>query len=131
MKQGHPIRSAVFFGVAVALAALVIGYAFWAKSQQTKQSAEEARLNAASLCVIQNENRETTRLNTAALYTLLTSYLRQTPHAPPTTARRIAEQQAKVLKQQLKALRPINCSNYVQPTFIPPETVQSPTTEGP
>ena len=107
-------RGFFLFALIVIFAALIIAVIAYNRSQD-RVDQHEAQLNTYALCVVQNNNRTATRVNTLSLYRLLSLGLQNVPpDADPEVVARSREELAR-LQRQLKALRPIDCSTYVRP----------------
>jgi hypothetical protein len=105
---------------------LVAGYK-WNKDQG-EQAAKDSQRQDYALCIIQNENRATTRRVATFLYSDISNELRFNPPASP-RLRDAKESQLKGLEAVLEAQRPIACSTYVRPDLPPDQGVTS-TQEG-
>ena len=121
----HPVRNVILLFVCISVAIALVVAIFVYRSWQIRQNEKEARLATASLCVIQNENRASSRRSSAALFSVITARLRFDPPKDERTVK-IFQAQAVILGRQLKALKPIDCTKYVRPKFVPTETVDSP-----
>jgi len=111
-------RGFVLFVLIVVFAALAVGsYSYNRHNDQVDQ--DEALANTGALCVIQNENRKATRINSAVIYNLVAAVLKAGGPGD-SDVQQAFERQLLVLEKQLKALRAIDCSTYVRP--VPPDT---------
>jgi hypothetical protein len=104
---------------------LVAGYK-WNSDQAEEAAADSARQDYA-LCVIQNENRETTRTQATVLYSSIAHELRTDPPSSK-RAREVEERRLDTLESVLEAQRPINCASYVRPD-LPPDRGEPPKEE--
>jgi len=107
-------RGVVLFGLIVLFAALLISVVAYNRSQDRVDQLEAQR-NTFALCVVQNNNRTATRVNTLSLYRLLALGLKNAP--PDADPEVIARSRLELsrLQKQLKALRPIDCATYTRP----------------
>ena len=105
-----------------------VAYNRYLDTKQRDQAIKESQAQDYALCVIQNENRAGTRLNSLVTFNLVTAVLLAGGPENPQT-KQVFRRQLRELTQQLKALRPIDCTTYVRP--VPPDSgVESVTESG-
>ena len=134
MVQGPRFRTVLVIVSGLLLAFLTIGavisYNRYHDAQQRDQNVKESQEQDYALCVVQNENRAGTRLNSLVTFNLVTAVLLAGGPEDP-QVRLVFKRQLRQLSSQLKALKPIDCTTYVRP--VPPDTgagVESPTGSG-